>query len=145
MLRTILAATDFSEIGTQAVAQAFELAVAQCGQVHIVHAYKAPAYPDGFAVGVDSLGPIERAAKQALALETEKYGSRSEFGGVILDMGDARDVILRHAKTLPADLIVMGTHGRSGFQHVLLGSVAELVVRSAPCPVLVVPPIRREE
>ena len=54
-------------------------------------------------------------------------------------LGDARELILDRAKHLPADLIVMGTHGRRGFQHLLLGSVAEAVVRHAPCPVLVVP------
>ena len=54
----------------------------------------------------------------------------SDAGGPILDL----------ARTLPADLIVMGSHGRSGLQHFLLGSVAERVLRSAPCPVMVVPP-----
>jgi nucleotide-binding universal stress UspA family protein len=144
-LRTILAATDFSENAARAVAQAFELAALQGGKVYLLHAYSIPVYPDGFVIGVDVVTPIEQAAKRALAIETDKYGSCSEFGGVILEMGDPREVIVRHARSLPADLVVMGTHGRSGFQHLLLGSVAENVVRTAPCPVLVVPRLREGE
>ena len=66
--------------------------------------------------------------------------------GVPVDLAvrDARDVgraILDHALDRDIDLIVMGTHGRTGLQRVLLGSVAEQAVRKAPCPVLVVPPV----
>lgn len=145
MLQTILAPTDFSELAARAVAYAFELASVRGGKVHIVHVYNIPAYPDGMAVGVDIVTPLEQAAKQALAQEAEKYASRPEFGGTILEMGDARESIVRHAKLLNADLIVMGTHGRTGFRHMLLGSVAERVVRTAPCPVLVVPPVHKSE
>ena len=53
--------------------------------------------------------------------------------------GRAAPEIVAHAKKTGVDLIVMGTHGRSGFQHALLGSVAERVVHHSPCPVLVVP------
>lgn len=145
VLRTILAPTDFSDNAARAAAQAFQLAALQGGRVYLLHAYSVPAYPDGFAIGVDVVTPMEQAAQRALAIETDKYRARSEYGGAILELGDARDLIIRHAKSLHADLIVMGTHGRSGFQHLLLGSVAESVVRNAPCPVLVVPPLRKGE
>jgi universal stress protein A len=141
--KVILAATDFSETATRAVAQAFELAALQGGKVYLIHTYSMPGYPDGFAMGVDVIGPVERAAKHALDLEKEKYASRPEFGGAILELDDARDAIMRYAKSLHADMIVMGTHGRRGFQHLLLGSVAESVVRHAPCPVLIVPSPRK--
>ena len=141
-LQTILAPTDFSELAARAIAYAFELASARGGKVHIMHAYNVPTYPDGLAIGVDIVTPIEQAAQRALALQADKYASRPELGGVILEMGDARESIVRHAKQLSADLIVMGTHGRTGFSHMLLGSVAERVVRTAPCPVLVVPAVQ---
>jgi nucleotide-binding universal stress UspA family protein len=59
---------------------------------------------------------------------------------ILVDVGEAPNRILDRAATLPADLIVMGTHGTSGFQHLVLGSVTERVLRTARCPVLTVPP-----
>jgi nucleotide-binding universal stress UspA family protein len=59
---------------------------------------------------------------------------------VLVDVGQPAHRILDRASTLPADLIVMGTHGASGFEHLVLGSVTERVVRKARCPVLTVPP-----
>lgn len=141
--QTILAATDFSEAAEHAVEQAFALAAAQGAKVHLLHAYHVPAFPDGVTVGVDLAGPLEAAAIKALGRQTERYRTRPEFGGVILEMGDAREVIVHHAQTLPADLIVMSSRSKSGLERWLLGSVAERVVRSAPCPVLVVPPPQR--
>ena len=59
---------------------------------------------------------------------------------ILVDVGEAPSRILDRAASLPADLIVMGTHGTSGFQHLVLGSVTEKVLRKALCPVLTVPP-----
>lgn len=59
---------------------------------------------------------------------------------VIVETGEPVDQILEHAKTLPADLVVIGTHGVGGFQHLVLGSTTEKVLRKATCPVLTVPP-----
>jgi nucleotide-binding universal stress UspA family protein len=58
----------------------------------------------------------------------------------MVDEGNPARRILEHARTLPADLIVMGTHGQGGFERLVLGSVAERVLRKATCPVLTVPP-----
>jgi len=57
-----------------------------------------------------------------------------------IDEGVPAECVLQHARYLPADLIVMGSHGRSGFEHLVLGSVTEKVLRNAGCPVLTVPP-----
>ena len=59
---------------------------------------------------------------------------------IVVERGDACSEILRQAIDRKADLIVMGTHGRTGLRHVLLGSVTEKIIRNASCPVLVVPP-----
>jgi nucleotide-binding universal stress UspA family protein len=64
--------------------------------------------------------------------------SHARIGQTLLRTGDARDLINQAATELGVDLIVMGTHGRRGVTRVLMGSVAETVVRSAPCPVLTV-------
>jgi nucleotide-binding universal stress UspA family protein len=141
-LQTILAPTDFSDLAARAVAYAFELASMRGGKVHLMHVYTIPVYPDGMTVGVDIITSVESAAREALAKQADKYASRPELGSLILEMGDASEQIIRHAAALSANLIVLGTHGRTGFRHMLLGSVAERVVRSSPCPVLVVPPVR---
>ena len=84
---------------------------------------------------------IETASEkgqEALDALATRYRDRVSMGPVRLEVGDARDVIDRAAEAIHADLIVMGTHGRRGVRRVLLGSVAESVVRSACCPVLTV-------
>lgn len=80
------------------------------------------------------LASMKRFADVEAGLET-RLSMQFEIGE-----GDAAGEILDRARTLPSDLIVMGTHGRSGFRRLLLGSVTEKVVRSARCPVLTVPP-----
>jgi nucleotide-binding universal stress UspA family protein len=62
---------------------------------------------------------------------------------VVIDNGHVADRVLDRARSLPADLIVMGTHGAGGFEHLVLGSVAEKVLRKATCPVMTVPPQAR--
>jgi nucleotide-binding universal stress UspA family protein len=66
------------------------------------------------------------------------------MGPVRVEVGDAREVIDNVAEKIGADLIAMGTHGRRGVKRMLLGSVAESVVRSAPCPVLTIRPSDRK-
>jgi nucleotide-binding universal stress UspA family protein len=84
---------------------------------------------------IDSLIEDNQTALDKIAAE---HASQATIGQVLLRTGDARDVINQTAKEVGADLIVMGTHGRRGVTRALLGSVAETVVRSAPCPVLTV-------
>jgi nucleotide-binding universal stress UspA family protein len=84
---------------------------------------------------IDQLIAENQTAVDALAAARR---DRTQFGQVLLKTGDARDVIDQTAKELGIDLIVMGTHGRRGLKRALLGSVAETVVRAAPCPVLTV-------
>ena len=81
-----------------------------------------------------------RTANAQVALDAlvARYSDRVSMAPVRIEIGDARDVIDRVAELIGADLIVMGTHGRRGVRRMLLGSIAESVVRSAPCPVLTV-------
>jgi len=143
-IRTILVPVDFSESATAALTRAFELAGKLGAKVHLLHAYTVPAVPDamGMGVGVDLLGPIEQAASRELEVLLGRFRARPEFADAQLKLGDARELIVQHARQLSADLIVMGTHGRRGFQHLVLGSVAESVVRNAPCAVMVVPMVK---
>ena len=139
--RTILVATDFSEHAEHALAYAVELAAQLDASVHLVHAITVPV------MGVAEIGlayastQIEQSTKESLKLLgalAERFRGRVAFGPPRLEVGDARDVIDRVAEDIRADLIVMGTHGRRGISRALLGSIAESVVRTAPCPVLTV-------
>jgi nucleotide-binding universal stress UspA family protein len=95
-------------------------------------------------VGLEEAERILLATSQdELLAEMRRFAGPPVEGdrtSLVADSGLVHRTILRHAATLPADLLVMGTHGRSGFSRLFLGSVTERVLRSAPCPVLTVPP-----
>jgi len=137
--KNILVPTDLSEGGEQALDYACELARTLGATVHVVNVIGIPALgvPElGVALTstmIDTLVEDNQAALDALV--ARKRGI-AQIGQVLLRTGDARDVINHTASELGADLIVMGTHGRRGVTRALLGSVAETVVRTAPCPVL---------
>jgi nucleotide-binding universal stress UspA family protein len=138
--RHILVPHDFSETADVALAFALELAAKLGARITIAHAYEVPSYgyPDGIALTAEVAGNIRRSAESAL----EAVAARSRRPGLevqtLLRDGVAWSEINAAAKQARADLIVMGTHGRHGFARALLGSVAEKVVRTAPCPVLTV-------
>ncbi|MBA3821953.1 MAG: universal stress protein [Deltaproteobacteria bacterium] len=139
--KNILVPTDLSAGAEAALDYACELATQLGAQIHLVNVVGIPALglPElGVALTstvIDSLIADNQTAIEALA--NSKRGS-ANIGQVLLRTGDARDVINQTALEVGADLIVMGTHGRRGVTRALLGSVAETVVRSAPCPVLTV-------
>ncbi len=139
--KNILVPTDLSEGAEAALDYACELATKLDATVHLVHVIGIPALgvPElGVAVTstvIDQLIVENQTAVDALA---DARRAKTSIGQVLLKTGDARDVIDQTAKELGIDLIVMGTHGRRGIKRALLGSVAETVVRSAPCAVLTV-------
>jgi len=139
--RTILVPTDFSEHADHALAYAVEIAHQLDATVHVVHAITVPILgisEMGIAYASTMMESTTKAAQTALDGLTDRYRNKAVLGPVRMEVGDARDVIDRVAAAIGADLIVMGTHGRRGVSRILLGSVAESVVRSAPCPVLTV-------
>lgn len=141
--RTILVATDFSEQADAAVAYAAELAARLDATLHFVHAITVPALgfqEMGIAYASVTIESLTRDAQNALDACVARHRERVSIGTRRLEVGDPRDIIDSVAAAIRADLIVMGTHGRRGVRRFLLGSVAESVVRSAPCPVLTVPP-----
>lgn len=139
--KNILVPTDLSEGAEVALDYACELAAKLEATVHLVHVISIPSLgiPElGVAVTstmIDQLISENQTAIDALA---DAHRGKATIGEVLLKTGDPRDVIDQTADQLGIDLIVMGTHGRRGLSRALLGSVAETVVRSAPCPVLTV-------
>jgi nucleotide-binding universal stress UspA family protein len=139
--RTILVPTDFSPQADAALEYAAGLGARLDATIHLVHAVPVPimGVPEiGVAYVSLNIESITKQAQTALDDRAKTYREQVSMAPVRLETGDARDVIDRVAETIGADLIIMGTHGRRGIRRALLGSVAESVVRSAPCPVLAV-------
>jgi nucleotide-binding universal stress UspA family protein len=138
----ILCPTDFSEASDHAIDLAVLLAGAYEARIAAIHVASADFVP--LELGLSSGGAPGEAEIDALRAQTRARFSAASRAGVGVDVfvetGLAADQILGRAGGLPADLIVMGTHGSSGFKHLVLGSVTERVLRQARCPVLTVPP-----
>ena len=136
-LKRILAPTDFSEYSNAAIGYACALADKFDSQLHLlhvleVHASSTPVFGAGLA-----LSPRVRESRAAAEKALERVADGRAAVRATAE-GPTFLEILRYAKENDIDLIVMGTHGRSGLAHVMLGSVAERIVRKAPCPVLTV-------
>lgn len=142
--KRILCPIDFSDASRAALETAAELAKRFGAMVALFHAYPVPGYtfPDGSFVAsskmLDELsGQASRHMAEWKALAEGMGVSRVEVATAV---GEPAQEILLFAKAQNADLIVIGTHGRTGLQHALMGSVAERVVRRATSPVLTVRP-----
>jgi len=143
-IRNILVPIDFSKMSIQAIKTAKQLSRRFSASIHLAHvrqfdyaaAFSAPAPPFApFSIMTYEPDGEKSVIKQLDALARE-YGISSAICHV-LSGGPAFDEICRLAQKIPADLIVMPTHGRTGLKHVLLGSTAERIVQHSPCPVLV--------
>ena len=135
-IRKILHPTDFSDRSRAAFEMAGALARDYAAELVIVHvAAPAPIFaPDGIAVAGPTEEPYEPRVKLAAVRPDDP---RVKFSHHLVE-GDAADQILKVARAEGVDLIVLGTHGHTGVARLLMGSVAESVLRKAPCPVLTV-------
>ena len=108
--------------------------------LHVVDSWAGyPNYVENMPVNVmEVVRSLEAFAKKELEALVEKTDLPGERVKAITTVGVPSDEIVQTAAKESADLIVMGTHGWTGFKHILLGSVAEKVLRAADCPVLVV-------
>ena len=147
MYKRILVAIDESQMAEAALGQALELAKAQAASVRIVHVIESPyAYPESWYTEVHAdLEALRRVWRQAGLRVLERADARGREMGVavetaLLELDGQRmsRVIVDDAARWRADLVVVGTHGRHGIEHLLLGSVAEAVARTAPASVLLV-------
>jgi nucleotide-binding universal stress UspA family protein len=140
-IRKILSAVDFSETSAEATRHAVALARELHAEVLLLHAIHDPAF--SYADGSGYLTPalveqFEVEMKERLRTLADSYRTPDLTLSTRVVRGAPHEAILETARAENADLIVMGTHGRSGLGHFLLGSVAERVVRTSPLPVLTV-------
>lgn len=143
-IRRILCPIDFSDYSRRALDHAIAIARWYGSTVTALHVFPlAPvmAYPPG-APGYEPF-VLTSVDRSRLLEDMKSFIAAESAPGVSLDavirQGSPATEILDHAGALPADLLVIGTHGRSGFERLLLGSVTERVLRKATCPVLTVP------
>ncbi len=134
----ILVPTDFSASSQRALETAVSLAVAFGAKLTLTHSCEVPgyAYVGMMAPPIDYLTPLREAGQSLLLKAVESVRERVPGTAGLLRSGPPWQQTLEVAKDVGADLIVMGTHGRSGLAHAFLGSVAEKVVRMSPIPVL---------
>jgi nucleotide-binding universal stress UspA family protein len=161
--RHVLVPTDLSEPGNHAVRYAVEEAALHRARVTLLHVLPADATTDVYYVsGASGSGPhagldpvaggrlgASMASQPTVVRDDDSEGALTQLRDLVAQtfpgtadvevaVGHPAETIVRIAQERGADLIVMSTHGRTGLQHVLLGSVAEKVVRLAPCPVMTV-------
>ena len=134
MFARILVPTDFSAPSEAALACGRELATRFDAALHLMHVAENPFLR---AVAMDRRA-LEEAAVRWLQDRLTEVERRRGSVAIVEQSDEPANEILRYARSANIDLIVMGTHGRTGLARVVVGSVAEAVVRGAPCPVLTV-------
>jgi nucleotide-binding universal stress UspA family protein len=139
--KQILVPIDFSDGSSRAVTQAVELARALGASIELFHSYQLPVFalPDSsVALSPTYVADLTDRAQKELNRHRDRLVSEGLSVTTKLLEGNPADAIVERANTINALMIVIGTHGRSGFRRFLLGSVTERVVRTATVPVLTV-------
>lgn len=139
-IQKILCPVDFSDSSDRALDYALDFAARVGAEVHVLHAYQLPIYalPDGAAMPGPELAARVSVELQRSLDEIEARETKVEVQTHLCE-GLPHKEVQRLAEELGCDLVVIGTHGRTGLAHFLIGSVAERVVRTSPVPVITVP------
>ena len=134
--------TDFSGCSEEAWGLAKRLAGALSSEILLVHAFVEPIVYGDPSIAADTTWQLLEQSRKWVEDELERWASAARSQGTqvrtVVRTGSAPEAIVGLATDEHADLIVMGTHGRGGLNRALLGSVADRVIRLAPCPVLTV-------
>ena len=144
VIKNVLVATDFSEPSETAVNYARAMARSFGGTLHVIHVFEplwitsADVVGGGVALATMTQGLEDAARKQLNEAVTEEDRRELHAVAVMTTSESPAREIAHYAGAHNIDLLVIGTHGRSGLSRLLIGSVAEKVVRLAPCPVLTV-------
>jgi nucleotide-binding universal stress UspA family protein len=146
--RRTLCAVDLTPASRRVVDVAIALARSQSGEVTFLHVLAPPVTPDAYEYLPDRMyeemaAYLRRRAEKRLAAIVRRAAARKVRARTALAEGLVDEAILRAARRLKADVLVVGTHGRKGIAKFLIGSVASKVVANAPCPVLSVRSVAR--
>lgn len=147
-LKNILVATDFSECSDVAFLYARNFARAFDATVHVLHVVSdlsSHVVQAGVVMDLNELqSDLEDEARKRLAAISEAEKGTVRIRTAVLTSSATAQTIVGYARDEAIDLIIVGTHGRTGLTHFFMGSVAQHVVRAAPCPVLTVRHPERE-
>jgi len=140
-LKHILVATDFSDVADGALAYGRSLASSFGADLHLLHVAgdlsTANFGAEGYVMNLSDLQQeVEDSAHKQL--DSRAAGSKPPARGILMISNRPAETIVEYARGARIDLIIMGTQGRGGMSRLLMGSVAERVVRTAPCPVMTV-------
>jgi nucleotide-binding universal stress UspA family protein len=146
VIKNVLVATDFSPASDTALAYGRELARNFGATLHVLHVVEnVYAYMVGTDAAIGAMIPstlqaeLEKAAQRQLDAVVGEDDRRELHAKAVLLTGNGAAIeIVTYARETGIDIIVVGTHGRGPMSHLLMGNVAEKVVRTAPCPVLTV-------
>jgi nucleotide-binding universal stress UspA family protein len=135
----ILVPVDFGKAANHALTLAMQLASVMNARITLLHVVQTPSMPGTHtSVGIAQyLDEVEAQARESLAEYAQRVKAAGMTCDAVTELASPFQCIIDYAAAQQVDLIVMGTHGHTGLQHVFLGSVAERVVRMASCPVLV--------
>lgn len=138
----ILVAIDFSENSNYAFAYALTLAKQFQSELIIMHVINEPVDLRGFYVPHVAFDQLEKEIEEGAIKMMEKFGRETLDGftnyKTTIATGTPYEEIIKKAAEIDSSLIVIGTHGRTGLDHIIFGSTAERVVRGATCPVLTI-------
>jgi nucleotide-binding universal stress UspA family protein len=139
MFKKILCPVDFSEFTDETVAYAVGISSRFESELHLIHVIPNLNYftPYESFLTPENLVAMERNIEEGVGKDFDKITKKLDFPFKrVIKTGVTFVEIIDYIKDQGIDLVVMGTHGRSGIEHILIGSVAEKVVRKSPCPVL---------
>jgi nucleotide-binding universal stress UspA family protein len=142
-IKKILCAVDFSQVSEKVAEYAKALAVPLGAEIICIHVVPSGTIYADFGIPMNSMETfcttMVTQGEKTLAEFTERHFPEGKFRANVT-CGDFSHEILQCAKKEQVDMIIMGTHGRKGVDRLLFGSVAERVLRDAPCPVLAIRP-----
>lgn len=140
-IRNILCPIDFSETSSEALEYTVQLAKANSASIHILTVMEPLVFnetiPDNYAKIADEMREAREHLLDKTAEDLQVVAPHVKITTQLITQFDAADAILEVANENAIDLIIMGSHGRRGLSRVLMGSVAESVMREANCPVLI--------
>ena len=141
-IRHVLCATDLSGNSRRAFDAAITVAKANDATLVILHVSTAPVFPPGARLDAPTMARLRRHVRARDIKRLQRLSAQARRNGVttavLLRDGEPGDQIVRLGRSARVDLIVMGTHGRRGLRKLYVGSVAQQVVLSSPCPVMTV-------